>query len=315
MITVKNLTKRFGAFTAVDKISFTVSEGDIFGFVGPNGAGKTTTLRILATLSDRTAGEVEIDGRSIFANARQTRKLIGYMPDFFGVYDDLRVNEYLEFYGEAAGCTLGEARRAIPPLLELVGLKEQMNEFVNHLSRGMKQRLCLARALIHEPQVLLLDEPASGLDPRARIELRQILRELQRMGKTIIISSHILSELAQICSHIGIINHGRLPLCGPISEVLALIEGDALIEIGVLEPVEEARLWLLEQQEIKNVTVNHRGNLEIVFSGGQTDQARLLKALTARFPVFYFNPAGNNLEDLFMKITEEAPHENQPPVS
>ncbi|HHX87951.1 MAG TPA: ABC transporter ATP-binding protein, partial [Firmicutes bacterium] len=310
-----NLTKRFGQFTAVDDISFAVAEGSIFGFVGPNGAGKTTTLRILATLLPKTSGEVEIDGQSIFADPRRTRKLIGYMPDFFGVYDDLRVNEYLDFYGEAAGCLIGEVRKSIPALLELVGLSDQVNEFVNHLSRGMKQRLCLARTLIHEPRVLILDEPASGLDPRARIELRHILQELQRMGKTIIISSHILSELAQMCSHIGIINHGKLPICGPISEVLALIEGDALIEIGVLESVEQARLWLLEQQGIKNVSLNHKGTLEVVFSGGKEAQANLLKALSARFPVFYFNPAGNNLEELFMKITEEAPNENQPPVS
>lgn len=315
MITVSNLTKKFGQFTAVDDISFSIDEGSIFGFVGPNGAGKTTTLRILATLLPKTAGEVKIDGQSIFDDPRRTRKLIGYMPDFFGVYDDLRVSEYLEFYGEASGCRIGEVRKTIPALLELVGLTEQVNEFVNHLSRGMKQRLCLARTLIHEPRVLILDEPASGLDPRARIELRQILQELQRMGKTIIISSHILSELAQMCSHIGIINHGKLPLCGPISEVLALIEGDALIEIGVLESSEQARLWLLEQQGVKNVSLNHKGSLEVVLSGGKEAQANLLKALAARFPVFHFNPASSNLEELFMKITEEADDENQPIAS
>ncbi len=315
MITVNGLTKRFGTFTAVDKINFTVDEGSIFGFVGPNGAGKTTTLRILATLLAKTSGEVEIDGQSIFTDLRRTRKLIGYMPDFFGVYDDLRVSEYLEFYGEAAGCLIADVQKSMPSLLELVGLSDQINDFVNHLSRGMKQRLCLARTLIHEPRILILDEPASGLDPRARIELRHILEELRRMGKTIIISSHILSELAQICSHIGIINHGKLPICGSISEVLALIEGDALIEIGIMEPVEPARLWLLEQQGIKNALLNHKGSLEVLFSGSKEAQSKLLRELSARFPVFYFNPAGNNLEELFMKITEEAPDENQSSVS
>ncbi|MGI6307960.1 MAG: ABC transporter ATP-binding protein [Dethiobacteria bacterium] len=310
MISVKNLTKQYGSFTAVDQISFTVAEGSIFGFVGPNGAGKTTTLRILATLLPKTAGEAEIDGRSIFADPRRTRKLIGYMPDFFGVYDDLRVSEYLEFYGEAGGVPLKEVRQSIPSLLELVGLAEQRNSFVNHLSRGMKQRLCLARTLIHQPRVLILDEPASGLDPRARIELRHILQELQRMGQTIIISSHILSELAQLCSHIGIINNGKLPVCGPISEVLAFIAGDTLIEIGLLGSLDEAKLWLLEQQGIKNVALNQKGTLEVVFAGSKEDQAQLLQMLAARFPVYYFNPTGNNLEELFMKITEEAADEN-----
>jgi ABC-2 type transport system ATP-binding protein len=201
-------------------------------------------------------------------------------------------------------------RQSIPSLLELVGLAEQRNSFVNHLSRGMKQRLCLARTLIHQPRVLILDEPASGLDPRARIELRHILQELQRMGQTIIISSHILSELAQLCSHIGIINNGKLPVCGPISEVLAFIAGDTLIEIGLLGSLDEAKLWLLEQQGIKNVALNQKGTLEVVFAGSKEDQAQLLQMLAARFPVYYFNPTGNNLEELFMKITEEAADEN-----
>ncbi|MGB4565079.1 MAG: ABC transporter ATP-binding protein, partial [Dethiobacteria bacterium] len=206
MIAVKNLTRRYGNFTAVDNISFQVEKGAIFGFVGPNGAGKTTTMRIMATLLAPTSGDIEIEGYSVLRSPKEIRKIIGYMPDFFGVYDDLRVYEYLEFYGEAAGCSIAEVRAAIPSLLELVGLPDRKEVFVNNLSRGMKQRLCLARALIHRPRVLILDEPASGLDPRARVELRNILKELQRMGHTIVISSHILAELAQLCTHIGLIS-------------------------------------------------------------------------------------------------------------
>ncbi|MCR3922303.1 MAG: ABC transporter ATP-binding protein, partial [Firmicutes bacterium] len=305
MMQVKNLTKQYGRLTAVNDISFVVEEGSIFGFVGPNGAGKTTALRIMATLLTHTAGQIELDGMSIFKNPRQTRKLIGYMPDFFGVYDDLRVNEYLEFYGEAAGCRIDQVRQSMPALLELVGLAEKRDDFVNNLSRGMKQRLCLARTLVHQPRLLLLDEPASGLDPRARVDLRNILKELQRMGHTIIISSHILAELAQLCTHIGIINQGRMPLVGPIDEVVARVKGDTLIEVGVMERVEEARLWLLEQGDVRAVELNNKGQLDVIFSGERDQQAHLLARFAAKFVVYSFIPTSGNLEELFMKITEE----------
>lgn len=312
MIRVTNLTKNYGRFVAVDNISFTVGEGNIFGFVGPNGAGKTTTLRIMATLLAHTAGEVEIEGVSVFSDPRRIRGLIGYMPDFFGIYDDLRVKEYLEFYGEASGCHIDAVRQAMPALLELVGLSDRENDFVNHFSRGMKQRLCLARALIHQPRVLLLDEPASGLDPRARVELREILRELQRMGHTIVISSHILTELAQLCTHIGIINRGRLPLCGPIDEILARVQADTLIEIGVYEGVEQARLWLLEQEGVKKALLNNHERIEVLFAGEREEQVRLLGALAARFSLYSFTPMSGNLEELFMQITgEEVDHAPQ----
>ncbi len=311
MIRVTNLTKHYGRFIAVDNISFTVGEGSIFGFVGPNGAGKTTTLRIMAALLAHTAGEVEIEGVSVFSDPRRIRGLIGYMPDFFGVYDDLRVKEYLEFYGEASGRHIDAVRQAMPALLDLVGLSGRENDFVNHFSRGMKQRLCLARALIHQPRVLLLDEPASGLDPRARVELREILRELQRMGHTIVISSHILTELAQLCTHIGIINRGRLLLCGPIDEILARVQADTLIEVGVHEGVEQARLWLLEQEGVKSALLNNHERIEVLFAGEREEQARLLGALAARFSLYSFTPMGGNLEELFMQITGEVDHAPQ----
>ena len=304
MIKVSNLTKYYGSFAAVKDISFEVGKGTIFGFVGPNGAGKTTTLRIMATLMTATSGTIEISGQPVTQNPRKTRELIGYMPDFFGVYDDLRVNEYLEFYGEASGCTIADVRKDIPGLLELVGLSAKHNSYVNNLSRGMKQRLCLARALVHRPEVLLLDEPASGLDPRARVELRNILKELQRMGKTIIISSHILAELAQLCTHVGIINNGIIPLCGPINEVLVKVQGDAVIEISVADQSEKARQWLLEQQGVREVVITNTGSLETVFTGERADQARLLREMAAQFSLYSFAPGNGNLEQLFMDITE-----------
>lgn len=304
MIRVDNLTKYYGTFAAVRGISFSVEKGSIFGFVGPNGAGKTTSLRMMATLLPATGGEIEIAGQPASLNPRRTRQLIGYMPDFFGVYDDLRVSEYLEFYGEVSGCSVADVRRDIPGLLELVGLADKKESYVNNLSRGMKQRLCLARSLVHRPEVLLLDEPASGLDPRARVELRNILKELQRMGKTIIISSHILAELAQLCTHVGIIHNGILPLCGPIGEILARVQGDAIIEISVADRLEDARLWVLEQQGVRDAGLTNAGNLEVVFSGGREEQAQLLKDLVARFTIFSFTPGTGNLEQLFMEITE-----------
>lgn len=306
MIKVSNLTKFYGNFAAVRDISFEVSQGSIFGYVGPNGAGKTTSLRIMATLLPATSGEIEIAGQPVLKNPRRTRQLIGYMPDFFGVYDDLRVNEYLEFYGDVSGCAPADVRRDIPGLLELVGLTDKEHSYVNNLSRGMKQRLCLARSLVHRPEVLLLDEPASGLDPRARVELRNILKELQRMGKTIIISSHILAELSQLCSHVGIIHNGILPLVGPIGEVLARVQGDTIIEISLADRLEDGRLWLLEQQGVRDVTVTNAGNLEVVFSGDRLEQARLLREMSAKYTLFAFTPGTGNLEQLFMQITEEA---------
>ena len=306
MIKVSNLTKYYDKFAAVQGISFEVGRGNIYGFVGPNGAGKTTTLRMLATLLAPTSGEIIIGGIPAFQNPLYTRELIGYMPDFFGVYNDLKVDEYLEFYGEASGRTLADLRRDIPSLLELVGLTDKRQSYVNNLSRGMKQRLCLARALVHRPEVLLLDEPASGLDPRARVELRNILKELQSMGKTIIISSHILAELSQLCTHVGIINNGILSLNAPVSEVLARVEGDSIISIALADRLEEAKLWLLEQQGVRDVTLVNTGGLEVVFSGDRLAQAGLLREMAARFTIFEFSPSKGNLEQLFMQITEVA---------
>src|SRR5690606_14364145 len=210
MIEIKNLTKRYGTFTALDALTLTIERGTVFGFVGPNGAGKTTTFSILATLIPPTAGDALIDGFSVVRDAKQVRQRIGYMPDFFGVYDQFKTREYLDFYGASYGIPARERERLIPQLLELVRLSDKIDTYVDLLSRGMKQRLCLARSLIHDPEVLILDEPASGLDPRARIEMREIIKELKNMGKTILISSHILPELSVMCDELCIIDRGKL---------------------------------------------------------------------------------------------------------
>ena len=210
MLVIRDLVKKYGNFTAVDHLNMHVERGQIYGFIGPNGAGKTTTMRIVATLLAPTSGYVEVDGVDLQKDPIKVREKIGYMPDFFGVYDNLIVMEYLDFYGSAYGIEYAQRRRIADDLLELVDLSDKKDAYVDTLSRGMKQRLCLARCLIHNPQLLILDEPASGMDPRARAEIKGILKELKRMGKTILISSHILAELSEICDCVGIIDSRKV---------------------------------------------------------------------------------------------------------
>ncbi|MCX5646829.1 MAG: ABC transporter ATP-binding protein [Phycisphaerae bacterium] len=214
MIEIKKLTKTFGSLVAVSDLDLQIGAGDIFGFIGPNGAGKTTTMRILVTLMEPTSGAVFIDGLDVTKKGKEVRRRVGYMPDFMGVYDDLKVFEYLEFFAAAFGIEYRKRKAIVDGVLELTDLVSKQDALVDSLSRGMQQRLGLARVLIHDPKVLILDEPASGLDPRARIEMRELLRELKWMGKTIMISSHILSELEEICDRIGIIEHGQLVFSG-----------------------------------------------------------------------------------------------------
>ena len=204
MLTIKNLRKRYGNFQALDGLNLEVADGELFGFVGPNGAGKTTTLKILAGLLVPDEGEVEIGGLDVYSDGKELRRRIGYVPDFFGVYDNLKVSEYMEFFASCYGITGLQARTRCHTLLEQVRLEDKEDFFVDGLSRGMKQRLCLARALIHDPDLLILDEPASGLDPRTRVEYTAILKELRDQGKTLLVSSHILSELSELCTSIGV---------------------------------------------------------------------------------------------------------------
>lgn len=244
MIEIQGLTKKYGSFTALDNLNLSLDEGVVFGFVGANGAGKSTTFSILATLLSPTSGDAFINGKSVVREPKEVRKQLGYMPDFFGVYDQLKADEYLDFYGASYGISYSERQVLIPQLLELVNLTHKRYEYVDLLSRGMKQRLCLARSLIHDPKVLILDEPASGLDPRARVEMRDILKHLKSMGKTILISSHILPELAEMCDEIGVIDNGKLIAHGNVQTIQEQLQGEKRIIVKVVHQLEKARVFL-----------------------------------------------------------------------
>jgi ABC-2 type transport system ATP-binding protein len=305
VITAENLTKIYGKRTALDHVSFEVPEGEIFGFVGPNGAGKTTTLRILAALLEPTGGRASIGGADVAKQPDLVHSRIGYMPDFFGVYDQLTVGEYLDFY--AACYRQGKQRRGkvVNELLVLVGLAERRDQLVDTLSRGLKQRLCLARALVHDPVVLLLDEPASGLDPRARVEMREILKELRVMGKTIIISSHILPELTELCTMIGIIDHGRMRATGPVHEVIRQLSADRRLRITVVGDKEAAVAILKPMPAVHQVDIAN-GTIEATFEGDESTAADILQALTAGgIKVSAFSQVDGGLEEAFMRATSE----------
>lgn len=304
MIRIEQLTKRYGKMEALKGLSLSIEKGTVFGFVGPNGAGKSTTMSILATLLEPTSGTAYVGGFEVTQHPREVRKLIGYMPDFFGVYDYLTAEEYLDFYGANYDIPPQERKAIIPQLLELVNLSHKRDAYVDSLSRGMKQRLGLARCLVHNPEVLILDEPASGLDPRARIELREILKELRDMGKTIIISSHILPELAEMCDIIGIIEEGNLVAFGKVEEIYAKMQEKRALRIRLLDRVEEAMTRLQELPTISGV--NREGNWLVAgFNGTDEDQVELLRKMTADgFPVAAFNETEGDLEEIFMEITK-----------
>ncbi|MGE5701263.1 MAG: ATP-binding cassette domain-containing protein [Clostridia bacterium] len=304
MIRIEELRKRYGKMEALKGVSLTIEKGTVFGFVGPNGAGKSTTMSILATLLAPTSGKAYVGGFEVTEHPREVRKLIGYMPDFFGVYDYLTAEEYLDFYGANYDIPPQERKQIIPQLLELVNLSHKRDAYVDSLSRGMKQRLGLARCLVHNPEVLILDEPASGLDPRARIELREILKELRDMGKTIIISSHILPELAEMCDVIGVIEEGNLVAFGKVEEIYARMQERRVLRIRMLERMEEAITYLQEVPSISSVT--REGNWLVVgFTGTDDDQVALLRILTAEgYPVAAFNEAQGDLEEIFLEITK-----------
>lgn len=289
---------------ALKGLTLEIDKGTVFGFVGPNGAGKSTTMSILATLLEPTSGKAYVGGFEVTKHPKEVRKLIGYMPDFFGVYDNLTAEEYLDFYGANYDIPLAERKQIIPQLLDLVNLSHKRDAYVDSLSRGMKQRLGLARSLVHNPEVLILDEPASGLDPRARIELREILKELRDMGKTIIISSHILPELAEMCDVIGIIEEGDLVAFGRVDEIYAKMQEKRLLRIRLTDRVEEAMTRLREMPVVSGVT--REGNWIVAgFAGNDEQQVKLLHELTAAdFPVAAFNEAEGNLEEIFLEITK-----------
>lgn len=324
-ISVHALMKQFGQVHAVDGLSMSVERGSIYGFVGPNGAGKTTTMRILSTLIEADAGTCSISDLDVRARPAQVRALLGYMPDFFGVYDDLTVQEYLEFYAETYSVPVRVRRTTISDLIDLVDLADKRDAYVESLSRGMKQRLGLARCLVHDPQVLLLDEPASGMDPRARYEMREIVKELRRMGKTVLLSSHILLELAEICTHIGIVQKGKLIREGLVSDVLRGIDAGRRLALRAIAERGTVEALLERHPDVTSVErPDERGDDDAAATDGMCSVAfhtyaddralrDLLRTLVEEgVGVVSFAPIRDNLEEVFMQLTEPDADEAPP---
>ena len=312
MLEIKNLNKRYGSFYALRNLNLTVEDGELFGFVGANGAGKTTTMRICVGLLGADSGEVFIDGKRMLSNHRLLSNKVGYVPDFFGVYPSLTSMEYMQFFAASYGLVGTDADNLCMDLLRLVKLDHKADTDVNGLSRGMKQRLCLARGLVHNPDILFLDEPASGLDPRARYELKEILKNLSSMGKTIIISSHILPELSEMCTTIGIIDHGQMMLKGTIDEIhRAAAMQSPLIVVVEEHAVDDTFRVLQENPNVQHI--NARGNMiEVVFTGNKMDEAALLSTLVSNgIPILSFTRQEGSLEALFMQIINRSAQERR----
>jgi ABC-2 type transport system ATP-binding protein len=307
MIETRDLTKMYGDLYALNRLTLKLERGDVYGFIGPNGAGKTTTMRILATLLNPTWGEATVCGYSIYNNAKEIRRLIGYMPDFFGVYDDMKVTEYLEFFAAAYRIKGPDRRRKVDQVLELVDLGYKRDALVTSLSRGMTQRLGLARVLLHEPQVLLLDEPASGLDPRARIEMRGLLKELRSMGKTILVSSHILPELADICNKIGIIERGQLLFDGDVQTAIQKVRQHTVYFVAVANNQNGlAREQLQGHPDVLSVEEKaDESCLRVTLAVGVRDGSFLADVLLQNnFRLKMLKEEEIDLEDVFMGITK-----------
>ena len=308
-----NLTKRYGRTVALDQLNLTVAPGTIYGFVGPNGAGKTTTLRMLAGLLEPSSGEIRLLDERLDREGRASQRLVGYMPDFFGVYDDLRVWEYLDFFARCYNLPAAKRRSTVEGLLDLVDLTPKRDAFVQSLSRGMQQRLCLAHALVHDPPILLLDEPASGLDPRARVELRELLRTLRDMGKTIVLSSHILSELAEVCTALGIMQGGKLIASGSLDEVMRQLGDTRRLKLSLVRGLEQAQAVLratpgvgaVEVVEAEAVVLPDSGvvTLLVEWDGSPEATADLIERLVkAGAGLAAFGSTTNDLEELFLQI-------------
>ena len=304
MIRTQDLTKAYGELRAINNLTLELNEGDLFGYIGPNGSGKTTTMRILATLLQPSWGEAYVCGHSIYTHPKEIRRLIGYMPDFFGVYDDMKVIEYLEFFAAAYRITGPARRKVCEDKLALVDLGYKRDAFVTSLSRGMTQRLGLARVLLHDPQVLLLDEPASGLDPRARIEIRGLLKELGKLGKTIMVSSHILPELADICNKVGIIERGELLVSADVAEVMRRVRQQPVLDIAVCGDLDAAARLLEDHDLVDRVDIRD-GRLFVTLAKGVDDYSDLATVLVqAGFKLSTFKVDEINLETAFMALTK-----------
>jgi ABC-2 type transport system ATP-binding protein len=306
MIELINFTKRYGNLVAVDQLNLKIAPGEMFGFIGPNGAGKSTSIRFLATLLKATGGEGIVNGYSVTRQPLSVRRSIGYMPDNFGVYDGMRVWEFLDFFAVAYQIPRSRRKQVIGDVLELLDLTVKRDDFVNGLSRGMKQRLCLAKTLVHDPPVLILDEPSSGLDPRARVEVKALLKELRRMGKTILISSHILTELADCCTSIGIIERGKLLMQGPIDEVYRRIQRNRIVTIKFLDNADPGLSVIRSFPATRDVHVDgNRVTVELAADDNQV--ADLLQRLVAGgLRMHSFADKEPTLEDVFMLVTKGA---------
>ena len=304
MIELIDFGKDYGEFTAVKRLNLKIEAGELFGFIGPNGAGKSTTIRFLATLLKASRGEGIVNGFRVTRSPMDVRQSVGYMPDNFGVYDGMKVWEFLDFFAVAYRIGRTKRKQVIGDVLELLDLTHKRGDFVNGLSRGMKQRLCLAKTLVHDPPVLILDEPASGLDPRARLEVKVLLKELRRMGKTILISSHILSELADCCTSIGIIERGQLLMHGPIDKVYQKIRGNRIIEIKFLSKMDVGLSVIRRSPHLRDVQVeDHHATIEL--DSDDAGVADLLEQLIANgVGVRSFSDKDPTLEDVFMLVTK-----------
>ncbi len=305
MIQTINLTKRYGDLMALQNLNLEIEQGDCFGFIGPNGAGKTTTIKILATLLKPTWGEARIGGLSVGpVNARQVRAMIGYVPDYFGSYEDMVVREYLAFFAASYGIHGDKREQVIDDVLDLTDLSYKADAEVNGLSRGMMQRLSVARVLLHDPKVLLLDEPASGLDPRARIEMRELLKELHRMGKTILISSHILLELADLCNKVGIIEQGELKFIGTMDEIFERARTGVVLHVAVADRLASAGELLRQLEGVASVEAAN-GHLRVTLDPDHRDPARIAAFLVQRgYGLTRLEEERVNLETAFMRLTK-----------
>lgn len=314
MVQIDRLCKSYGSFRALDELNLSIEKGELFGFVGPNGAGKTTTMRIISGLLRADSGTVMVGGIDARRDTRHLKEKIGYMPDFFGVYDNLKALEYMEFFASIYGIEGREARKLCLELMDLVNLGDKADSYVDGLSRGMKQRLCLARSLVHNPELLILDEPVSGLDPRARFEMKGILRNLSEMGKTIIVSSHILPELAEMCTTIGIIEHGKMMVSGTVNSIMAGVNRQNPLIIRVVGELDTAVRLLKESPMVENLSMSEQElyvslqkNVleENPLQEEEKEAALLTTLIQGGVRISSYTREKGNLESVFMQITEE----------
>jgi ABC-2 type transport system ATP-binding protein len=304
MIELIDFGKDYGDFTAVERLNLKIEAGEMFGFIGPNGAGKSTTIRFLATLLKASRGEGIVNGHRVTLDPMSVRRSIGYMPDNFGVYDGMKVWEFLDFFAVAYRIGRSQRKQVISDVLELLDLAHKRDDFVNGLSRGMKQRLCLAKTLVHDPPVLILDEPASGLDPRARVEVKALLKELRRMGKTILISSHILTELADCCTSIGIIERGQLLMHGPIAEVYRRIRGNRMIEVKFISNMDIGLSIIRSSPYLRDLQVDNHSALIELETNDQGVAQMLNQLISQGVGIRSFGEKEPTLEDVFMLVTK-----------